>query len=171
MPKPNMTNIGLILAAAVSTALALPACQRSGQDTQEQVNSTERQAEQKADQAKKESTTKTTSAQTEVDQKVAQTTADFTKTRDEYRTYMNATLDRAEKKISRLEAKQSSATGETKAELDAALPDIRAKHDGMKRDMQQLESVTVANWDATKHQLDNDTQALKSALDKAPGSM
>jgi len=168
---PNLSRTTRIFAAAL-TALpafaATVACERTGREDQEKVTSAQREGDRKANEAVKESTTKITSAQAEVDKKAAEANANFVKTRDDYRTKLTSKVGDFDKTISKLEAKQRTATGKTKAELDAALPDIHSKRDALHRDVTQIDTVTMPNWDGTKSQLDNDMDALKAALDKAP---
>ncbi|WP_394822208.1 hypothetical protein [Pendulispora albinea] len=163
-----MLNISRISMVLIASALALPACERSARDEQDKVASAEREAQKKTVEAQRESTTKITSAQAEVDQKVAEANASFVKTREDYRSDLMSKLDDADKKIQKLESKQNTASGKTKAELEAALPDIRAKRDALRNNIRQLDMASVNNWDATKNQLDNDLAGLKSALNKAP---
>ncbi|WP_394841450.1 hypothetical protein LZC95_30800 [Pendulispora brunnea] len=165
---PNLSRTTLIFAAALTALSAAVACERTGREEQEKVTSAQREADKKSNEAVKESTTKITSAQAEVDKKTAEANANFVKTREDYRTKLSSKVEDIDKTIQKLDTKQRTATGKTKAELDAALPDIHSKRDALRRDMTQIDMVTMANWDGTKNQLDTDMDALKAALDKAP---
>jgi vacuolar-type H+-ATPase subunit H len=157
----------LIIAAIVAVG-GLTACERSAEQERERVQAAQREADQKVDQAKKESTTRITSAQTEVDKIVAEANANFAKTRDEYRDKLTKDVREFDQKIDRLERRSATTTGQTKNELDSALPDIRARRQALQTDMAQLDAATMGNWDALKNRLDTDRQALTSAIDKAP---
>ena len=176
MPNPfdirDTRRIGpsaMFLAAVI--AIALSACERTGRENEERMNAAKLDLEKKTNEAKQESTTKITSAQAEVDKKIAETNADFVKMREDYRSKLTSKFADNDKTIQKLEATQKTATGAAKAQLEAALPDIRAKRDTLRRDMGQIDAVTMPNWDAAKSQLDSDMDGLKAALERASPAM
>lgn len=166
-----MIRMTSVVFAAALTTFALTGCERSAQDSQQKAAQAQREAEQEIAETQRESVTKITSAQAEADQKIAEANADFIKTRDDYRQKLSSDLEDFNEKVQKLEAKAKTATGKTKAEFDAALPDIRARHQALRTRMTQLDMATTANWDATKNALDTDRDALKSAIDKAPSTL
>lgn len=169
MPHTKRSKKLVLVALALGSSVAIVSgCERSGRDEQEKIQSAQREAEKKTGEAVKESTTKITSAQAEVDKKVAESTANFVKTREDYRTKLTSELADIDRTIQKLQDKAKTASGKTKAELEAALPDIMTKRQTLGTDSSKLDMATLGNWDATKNQLDNDMEALKAALDKAP---
>lgn len=97
--------------------------------------------------------------------------ADFLRKREDYRHDRASDLVDLDEKIGKLEAKEKTATGKTKAEIDVALKDIRAKRAVFKRDFDALGRSTAASWDDTKARLDHEWDDVKSALDKAPSTI
>ena len=81
--------------------------------------------------------------------------------------YAKAGLARLDKKISDLDAKERTATGKTKADLQAHLPAIRQQRDDFVRDMVALDRTSPDTWDAAKANLDREWDALEASVDKA----
>ena len=162
------TTIALV---SVLSLAALAGCEKSGREEQERANEAQHEADKKIAEANQDYTTKTTSAQFEADKKVAEANSSFIKARDDYRNNLTAKVTDVEKKIAKLESKYTTATGKAKAELEGALPDIRARQKVLHADMSQIDSVAATAWDALKNKLDTDLEALSRAIDKAPSSV
>jgi hypothetical protein len=129
---------------------------------------TEEQKEMKANDnaatAKNEAQQKEMGAQAQADKDIANAQGDFAKARESYRHDRWNDLADLDKKVADLQAKDQSATGKTKADLDAVLPTIRAKRAAFVQDMQSLDSATGASWDAAKTNLDKEWDSLKSTV-------
>jgi septal ring factor EnvC (AmiA/AmiB activator) len=156
-----ITRIGALTLSAL-LSVSVFACEKTGEKEQ----SAEGRANKQADEAQNEAARKAAAAQAEADQKIAAARADFEKAREDYRHSRQADLDDLNRKIADLEARDRTATGKTKTDLDAALPVIRAQRDAFTRDMKSLESATPASWDGFKSRLDGEWDALKANVDK-----
>ena len=108
------------------------------------------------------------SAQADMNQKVSAAQSDFEKSRESYRHDRQTALDDLDAKIAKLEANEKTATGKTKAELDAKLPSIRAQRASFGTDFRSIQTATAATWDDSKTRLDKQWDALKTAVGDAP---
>jgi hypothetical protein len=72
-----------------------------------------------------------------------------------------------DKKIADLEAKQKTATGKKKADLDVQLGQIRTQRETFANDWKSIETASAMTWDATKSRLDKEWSELKSLVERA----
>ncbi|HEX3345144.1 MAG TPA: hypothetical protein VHS09_11260, partial [Polyangiaceae bacterium] len=109
-----------MLALAAVLAASVAACQKPGQKEENAEGVANRQAEE----VQNEAAQKVAAAQAEADEKIAAARADFDKAREDYRHSKQVDIDNLNQKISDLDAEEKTATGKTKSELDAQLPNI-----------------------------------------------
>jgi vacuolar-type H+-ATPase subunit H len=132
---------------------------------------TEKQREDKATEqageARNEANQNVENAQAKADKDIAAARTDFERTREDYRHSRTTDLTRLDKKIADLDAKARTATGKTKADLDAHLPAIRQQRDDFVRDMVALDRTSPDTWDQAKSNLDKEWDSLESSVDKA----
>jgi hypothetical protein len=158
----NRYIVPLTMIAALSFPTA--GCDKAGaSEEQKEMKATEQAAA-----ARNEAQEKVATAQAQADKDIAAAQTDFAKTRENYRHARWTDVADLDKKVVDLQAKQQTATGRTKAELDAVLPTIRAKRDVFARDMQALDSATGSTWDQAKVNLDKEWESLKATVDGAP---
>jgi hypothetical protein len=93
--------------------------------------------------------------------------SDFEKTRANYRHSRISDLGDIDKRIANLEAKENTATGKTKADLEAEMPAILAQRDAYVRVLQNLDTATASTWDDAKANADRKWDSLKDAVSKA----
>ena len=152
-------------------SLTLGALLVSGMIACDKPGATEKQREDKATQqaveARNEANQNVANAQAKSDKDIAAARTEFERTREDYRHSRTADLTRLDKKISDLDAKERTATGKTKADLQAHLPAIRQQRDDFVRDMVALDRTSPDTWDAAKANLDREWDALESSVDKA----
>lgn len=141
-------------------------CDRSGTDAQEKANKAQAEANKEIGEAQNESTTKITNAQVEADRKIAEARHDYAQSKEDFRHDMQSKLDDLDKKMVKLETKAKTATGKTKADLDAHLPTLRAHRDAFIADYKSIDTATATTWDATKARLEKEWSALKNEADK-----
>jgi hypothetical protein len=144
-------------------AASLVACEKPGVTEQQK----ETKANEQAAAARNEAEQKTQGAQATADKDIAAARADFAKAREDYMHSRRIDLEDLDRKIAELEAKEKTATGKTKTDLDARLPAIRAQRDAFARHLQGMNTATPATWDGAKMNLDKEWDALKSAADSA----
>lgn len=161
-----MRSILFSFALTLAVAPLAVACDKSGADAQAQANAAQTSANRDIANANNEANTKINEAQATADQKIAAARADFAKTREDYRHTVQSNLDSLDKTIAQLEAKSKTATGKTKADIDARLPSLKAQRDAFVNDARSLDSATATTWDATKARLDKEWTDLKTAADR-----
>jgi hypothetical protein len=149
--------------AFVAALLMNVACDKPGVEEQQK----EQQAAQNNADQQNRAARESASAQADMNQKVASAQADFDKTRENYRHDRQADLDDLDAKIAKLEAKERTATGKAKAELDAKLPSIRAQRASFGADFRTLQATTATTWDDSKTRLDKEWDGLKNAVSDA----
>ena len=135
--------------------LGAAACEKSGKETQEQVDNAQAQAQ-----------TEITNAQVKADEKVTTAQRDFEKTREDYRHDMQSNLDELDKKIADLDAKILKTNGDKKLELNEKVATLRAQRTAFAEDVKQLPSTPAATWDATKAHMDKEWSEIKHTSDK-----
>jgi hypothetical protein len=151
-----------------TTLLALSAfgCEKSGQEAQEKTDNAQAQASTEITNAQIQANNKMNSAQAKADEKIAEARSDFDKTREDYRHTMQSNLDTLDKNIADIDAKIMTATGKTKADLQAKSSTLHADRDAFANDVKALPMTTAATWDATKARMDKEWSDIKSADDK-----
>ena len=70
-------------------------------------------------------------------------------------------------RITDLESKDKTATGKTKTQLDASLPNIRSLRENVNTEYRSLEYASALTWDDAKARVDKAYDELKKAIDKA----
>jgi len=159
-----MKRILTSLAVLSLFSLAVACDKQPGEKAMKQENAANERADEAQQKAQEE--VQLTNAKAERDIAVAR--ADFEKARTDYRTSRQHDLAELNKKITDLEVKQKTATGKTRATLDANLPVLRADRDAFATELQRLEGVTVQGWDAAKASLDKQWDALNKTLSATP---
>ena len=140
-------------------------CNRAA-DEQRKADEARAEADKKIADTNQEAQQRINSAQADADQKVADANANFLKLRENYRHDVTQNLVDLDKKIADLEAKAKTATGKTKAQLEADLPGIRDQRDNFVRDYRTIETASASTWDNTKARLDKEWDELKKAVDR-----
>lgn len=143
------------LATVVVLGVAASACEKSGKETQQEVDNAQATAQ-----------TEITNAKIKADEKTNEAERDFDKTRDEYRHDMQSNLATLDKKIADLDAKVAKNTGDKKVELGNKVGTLRAQRTSFAEDVKSLDTATAATWDATKAHLDKEWSDIKSTSDK-----
>jgi hypothetical protein len=147
-------------------ALSSIACEKPGATERQK----EQQANEQAAQARNEANEQMQTAQGKADKEIAAARADFEKAREDYRHAQTLNLSDIDRKIAALDAKDKTATGKTKAELDAKLPAIRAQREAFVRELQDVDRATSSTWDDVKANVDRKWDSLNDAVNKAEGS-
>jgi F0F1-type ATP synthase membrane subunit b/b' len=146
--------------------LGAAACEKSGKDTQQQVDNAQAQAQTEITNAQVQASDKANAAQAKADEKITAAENDFDKTREDYRHTMQSNLDSLDKKISDLDAKVSKTTGDKKVELTNKASTLRAERGTFAADVTSLGATPAASWDATKARVDKEWSDIKSSSDK-----
>lgn len=154
------TSVAVILAST-----GLMACNKAA-DEQKKADEAHAKAEGKVDEAKREADEKINAARAEEDQKVARAQADFLKMREDFRHEITGDLTSLDRRIADLEAKQKTATGKTKVELDTGLPNVRSLRENVNTEYRSLEYASALSWDASKTRVQKAYDELKQAVDK-----
>jgi dsDNA-specific endonuclease/ATPase MutS2 len=150
----------------LSLALAAVGCNKAA-DEQRKADQARAEADQKVADANRDASDKINAAQAEADKKVADAQASFLKMREDYRHKVNDDLTSIDKDIANLEAKAKTATGKTKANIDAALPNIHSLRESVTTEYRSLELASAVTWDDAKGRVDKAVDELKKAIDKA----
>jgi hypothetical protein len=136
-------------------------------DEQKKADEARNEADKKIGEASNDAAEKINAARADADKKVAEAQADFLKLREDYRHKVTEDLVAVDKDIADLEAKAKTATGKTKAEIEAALPDIRSKRESVSSEYRSLEFASAVSWDNAKARVDKAYDDLKKAIDRA----
>jgi len=162
-----MIRSSIIVCGIGSLVLALASgCDRAA-DEQKKAVDAQNQANEKIVQANREADQKANQAQADADKKIAEAQANFLKMREDYRHTTTENLVELDKKIADLEAKEKTATGKKKADLDAQLSAIRSRREAFANDWKSIETASADSWDATKQRLDKEWGDLKALVDRA----
>ena len=161
-----MIRTSILASAMIAVGVSALGCDNAA-DEQRKINSAQAKADDQIASARAEANDKMRSAHAEADRKIAEAQSDFMKMREDYRHTMTRNLADLDKRISDLGAKEMKATGKAKADLDAALPSIRAARDHFAVDFGNLETAAAATWDAAKANVDEEWDNLKALVDKA----
>jgi len=154
----NRTIASLSLVVALSASAF--ACDKPGA-TEEQK---EMKANDQAAQARNGEQQSDLNAQAQADKNIAAAQTDFLKARENYRHEKWTDLADLDKRIADLQAKELTAAGKTRADLDNALPTIRAKREQFVRDMQSMDTLQGPAWDEAKTNLDKEWDGLRSSV-------
>jgi hypothetical protein len=156
-------NISL---AAVLIAIGALGCNKAA-DEQRKADEARNEANKKVGEASNDAAEKINAANADADKKVAEAQADFLKLREDYRHKITEDLVSVDKDIADLEAKAKTATGKTKAQIEAALPNIRSQRETVSSEYKSLEFSSAVSWDNAKARVDKAYDDLKKAIDKA----
>ena len=151
---------------AVLIAIGALGCNKAA-DEQRKADEARSEADKKVGEASNDAAEKINAARADADKKVAEAQADFLKLREDYRHKVTEDLVSVDKDIADLEAKAKTATGKTKAQIEAALPDIRAKRENISSEYRSLEFSSAVSWDNAKARVEKAYDDLKKAIDKA----
>jgi chromosome segregation ATPase len=154
-------NRAIVVAVFLASAPFTLACDKSGADTQNQVNEAQEKASQRIGQANAQAT----QAHAQAEQDIAGAQADFEQIREDYRHTQQTNVDALDKKIADLNAEMATAAGDRKSALKSALPGIRAQRDSFVRDLRALDDTSMSTFDGAKARLDKEWSDLKSAVD------
>jgi regulator of protease activity HflC (stomatin/prohibitin superfamily) len=160
-----MIRSSLIVCGSLMLVLA-SGCDKAADEQQKAANA-QAQANDKIVQANQEADQKANSAQADADKKIAEAQASFLKMREDYRHDTTTNLVDLDKKIADLEAKEKTATGKKKADLDVQLGQIRTQREAFANDWKTIETASATTWDATKNRLDKEWSDLKTMVDRA----
>jgi hypothetical protein len=150
----------------MAISLALAAGCNKAQDEQRNADEARAEADNKVNEANREATEKINAAQAEADKKVADAQANFLKLREDYRHDVTEDLTKVDKNIADLEAKAKTEKGKTRAEIEAALPNIRSLRENVTTEYRSLELASAITWDDAKGRVDKAVDELKKAIDK-----
>jgi len=153
--------------ACLAMSLAFSVACEKASDQQHKADEARNDANNKVAEANREATDKINAAQSDADKKVADAQASFLKLREDYRHKVNEDLVSVDKKIADLDAKAKTAKGKTKADIEAALPNIRSMRDSVNSEYRSLELASAVTWDDAKGRVDKALDDLKKAIDKA----
>jgi len=152
--------------AAVLIAIGSLGCNKAA-DEQKKADEARSEADKKVGEASNDAAEKINAANADADKKVAEAQASFLKLREDYRHKTTEDLVSIDKDIANLEAKAKTATGKTKAEIEAALPNIRSQRETVSSEYKSLEFSSAVSWDNAKARVDKAVDDLKKAIDKA----
>jgi len=150
---------------ALSLAFAV-GCEKAA-DQQHKADEARTDADNKVADANRQASDKINAAQSDADKKVAEAQASFLKMREDYRHNVNTDLVNVDKNIADLEAKEKTAKAKQKADIDAALPNIRSLRESVTTEYRSLDLASALTWDAAKARVDKAIDDLKKAIDKA----
>jgi hypothetical protein len=162
-----MIRSSVLLCTIGSLVLALASGCDKAADEQQKAVKAQTQANDKIVQANQEADQKANNAQADADKKIAEAQASFLKMREDYRHDTTTNLVDLDKKIADLNAKEKTATGKKKSDLDVQLGQIRTERDAFANDWKSIETADATTWDATKNRLDKEWSDLKTMVDRA----
>jgi hypothetical protein len=136
-------------------------------DEQRKADEARSEADKKVEEANRDATDKINAARADADKKVADAQANFVKMREDFRHDVNQDLTKIDKDIADLEAKSKTAKGKTKADIDAALPNIHSLRESVSTEYRSLELASAVTWDDAKARVNKSVDDLKKAIDKA----
>lgn len=158
----NRLLSGLFVVAILVPATAC----RTASDEQRKAENAQREADTEIAQSNSENDNRNRESQAEADVKVAEARAAFIKLRDDYRQTTSKKLADLDVEIADLEAKQKTATGLKKQDLDESLTQIRTARAQYAANHAALLDTTAADWDRVTKELEAQWTALKDLVDK-----
>jgi septal ring factor EnvC (AmiA/AmiB activator) len=155
-------NVGML---AVSTALlGAIGCDKPGAAEQQKENT----AIQQNQQAQSTVAQQSAQAQAEMRDKISTAQAEFDKTRDEYSRDRETDLKEIDERISKLEERANASTAATRGRLEQDVANIRVQRSAFASDVHAIGAVGASDWDRFKSKVDDEYNALRDHLDKAP---
>jgi hypothetical protein len=100
-------------------------------------------------------------------QKRERVQSEFMNMRESYRQQMTANLTALDRKVTILEGKAKYSEGKTRNHLEMGLTQIRADRFAFMNDYKSIDTVTSANWDATKARLDKKWTELSELVERS----
>jgi len=152
--------------ACLALSLACSVACTKAADEQNKADQARTEADNKVVEANREATDKINAAQSDADKKVAEAQASFLKLREDFRHKVNQDLVSVDKSIADLEAKAKTAKGKEKANIEAALPNIRNLRESVTTEYRSLELSSAVTWDDAKGRVDKAIDDLKKYIDK-----
>lgn len=149
-----------------SLFVAIVGCNKAA-DEKKKADEAQIEADQKIAAANREAGEKINEAQAEADKKTAEAQASFLRMREDYRHEVTKKLVDLDHKIADLEVKSRTATGKSKADLDARLKQIHAERDAFVSDYKGIEVASATTWDSTRARLDKRWDELTKLVDRA----
>jgi len=159
----RFTTASLCMALSLTFAAG---CNKAA-DEQRKADEARSEADKKVEEANRDATDKINAARADADKKVADAQANFVKMREDFRHDVNQDLTKIDKDIADLEAKSKTAKGKTKADIDAALPNIHSLRESVSTEYRSLELASAVTWDDAKARVNKSVDDLKKAIDKA----
>jgi hypothetical protein len=159
-------SVTMSLAAVSVTLGLLTGCDKAA-DAQKQADEARADADKKVGEASADAAQKINAARAEEDKRVAEAQASFLKLREDYRHKVTEDLVAMDKNIADLEAKAKTASAKTKAEIEAALPNIRVLRENVTSEYRSLEFSSAVTWDSSKARVDKAYDELSKAVSKA----
>jgi hypothetical protein len=151
-----------IATLATLFVLGTAACDKSGKETQREVDNAQAQAQTEITNAQVQANDKANAAQAKADEKINEAQRDFDKTREDYRHTMQSNLETLDKKIADLDAKAVKASTDKRVDLDNEASKLRAERSTFAADVKALDNASAASWDATKARMDKEWSDIKS---------
>ena len=155
-----------IATLATVFVLGAAACEKSGKETQQEVDNAQAQAQTEITNAQVQAKDTANAAQAKANEKITEAERDFDKTRDDYRHTMQSNLATLDKKIADLDTRVIKSTGDKKVELTNKASTLRTQRATFADDVRSLDTATAATWDATKARMDKEWSDIKSTSDK-----
>ncbi len=155
------------LSMCLALSLAFGAGCNKAADEQQKADQARTDADKKVNDANTEATDKINAARADADKKVADAQASFLKLREDYRHKVTEDLVSVDKDIAKLEAKAKTEKGKAKADIDAALPNVRTLRESVTSEYRSLEMSSAITWDDSKARVDKAVDDLKKAVSKA----
>jgi hypothetical protein len=153
------------LSQTLPLLLALASCDRAS-DLEDKANKAQQQADQRIAGMKANTREDIREVQAGADAKIASSEASFRTMREDYRHETTLKLVELDKKVADLDAKATTLSGTSRADLQARLKMIQASRGVFLEDYKSLDTVTGASWDATKARLDREWSDLSALVDK-----
>jgi len=154
----------LVLTTTLACVLFAPACSREANQQRRGVSVPSVTNDQSAG-TNTEDLLKARNAELEAQQKEYRAQSDFMRMRESYRQQMTANLAALDRKVTILEGKAKYAEGKARNALEMGLTQIRADRYAFATDYKSIDTVTSANWAATKARLDKTWTELSSLVD------
>jgi hypothetical protein len=145
--------------ASIAISALLYACEQPGH--------AEQQKETQATEQLNGASAQNANAQAQANREIVNARADFAKAREDYLHQKRIDLITLDEKIFDLETRAQTATGKTRANLTARVPDIRAERNDFANHMRTFSTETGAAWDTAEADLDKEWDRLKNAVDHA----
>jgi predicted outer membrane protein len=156
-----MIRSSTLAAAAIATLIAA-GCD-SAADERDRARAV---ADFEINQGKDEAEATMKAARADSDRKMVQAQAGFWRLREDYRRTMTVNLAGLDRKVVELDAREKTATGKAKADLEASLRTIHARRGRLEARFLGLEQATATTWDAASANLERQWTELNAFVDR-----